>query len=199
MSRQLSSTLTFLFLIAIFVAAHHAEENSVTFPRAPASVSLSKKELILGSVDPAPFHHTEKMHGPLSATIERTDSKSSSSSLMTLRATITSSDAAVSNVEFHWAIPSGLHVIRGELSGQVAEVSPDQPAYLEVVLEGDISSGTNRQIHLLTSGHLGETRFASSAQFNTNPEQNLAQKRQQVLMKAQAVEPPALSRVKVFE
>ncbi len=165
MSRQFSSALMFVSLVAIALAFNQAENDQATglgARRSVASADAIHKELVLGTFKPtAELRHTEKLRGPIEVRLE---SASPRGETFALRGVISTKQGLI-DVEYTWSVPDGLEVVRGQLKGRVAALSAEQPAQLEITLR--VVGTGNQQVHLLAGATRGGVHFAESAQYNT--------------------------------
>ena len=150
-------------LVAIAMAAAKVEDFEASTSRKPAS--LSKKEMILGEVKPDLMKHTHKLRGPLSASIEMLGAAPEREGDVFVLEGYVQSLEEVKDVEFKWALPEGVEVISGELSGVISVLTADVPHKLQITLKQ--KSSDNHQVHLITSARNQVSAFADSAQFNT--------------------------------
>lgn len=179
MSRQLGSALIVLFTVAIAVASYRADENAARPPvtrRGPSSLG-DRKASILGTVEKPNLKHTSKLHGPLTSSLELVGSAPKNpGDQFTVRATI-QSDEEMRNVDFKWALPVGIRLIAGQVTGRLDRIAPGKAAELQLELQTE--TGGNHQIHLIAGSTQDGTRFAQSAQFNTLLEPELEAERQE--------------------
>src|SRR4051812_17419029 len=114
MSGQLSSTLMFVSLVAIALAANEAEQyenaSSIAANRGPAAVldAKSAKERMLGASRAAPRgKHTEKLRGPLAVRLEMMGSQQSAvGETFVVRGTVSTREP-LDTVDFAWSLPPG--------------------------------------------------------------------------------------------
>lgn len=186
MSGKYSSIVTFVFLVAIALAANQAEENARDAKpaataagggRGPASVMSKKGPLVAASEAPM-FRHTEKIHGPLAASIQLLgDRPAQPGDVFTLKATIQSM-APLTDVDFTWSLPVGLQHVNGELRGRLNRIFPGQPVELQITVK--TQTGEDHQVSLLTAATRNGTRFADSVQYSTLLEPAMEASRQQM-------------------
>lgn len=179
MSRQYHSIAAFVCLLAIGFAAIDAEQRNTT--RNPAS--LTKKELRLGELrNDNHLRHTHKIQGPLKASIAPSNKQLAEVGQTFVLKGLISSTQDLRNVDFKWAVPSGLEVISGQVAGQIVDVKADQPVEVHLTLRKLASE--NRQVHLVTGAARDGVRFGDSAQFNTEIQEMLDQENEVMRMKA---------------
>lgn len=164
MSGQYSAAITFVCLIAIGFAAREADTDNTRNSRAPASIS--KKEMILGELQPRDLLvHTEKVHGPLQTSVEQIGPAASVGETFVLRASILATED-LSNVEFQWGLPKGVEVVNGALSGKLDAVAASQPVQLEITLKKLVASNQKIHFNAKSTPSVGYG-FSDTAQFNT--------------------------------
>jgi hypothetical protein len=196
MRRQYSAVATTFFLVAIALAANHAEENTAV-AREPASLPMSLKEQKLGHIEPALMRHTEKLHGSIETQIQIVGTPpEKAGDVFALRAIISTFET-LSNVEFKWALPEGVELINGELKGVITSLAPGKPAEVELTLK--TLTGENHQVHLLASSTNHGAHFAEAAHFNTLLEPVLVESRKQLSKSTQdSMEAESKSKIRVM-
>lgn len=203
MSGQLSTAMIFVSVIAIALAASQAEQNesgggrmaNAVTARRPASVA---KDLVLSEFDAEDvLRHTEKVHGSVTVSIDLAGAKPTHvGDVFVLRGTIASEDEVLDRVTFKWAVPKGVRVVNGQVSGIVTGVGPGRPAVRQLTLEK--VSAQNEQVHLMAGAFSGTTRFAEAAQFNTDVQDTLDTDRKAQRKAMEAAAPLEAEPVKVF-
>jgi hypothetical protein len=166
MSLRFGSLGLFFSLVALVYAANRADDESARTARGPASIAAMHKEEKLGLMEaPIGPRHTEKVRGPLSVKLEVMSGEPKVGDTFVLRGTI-SSRRTLESAGYQWSVPKGVEVVNGELTGTVAGVASEQPAYVELTLRK--LTDDNQQVHLLAGSVMGNTSFGDSAQFNTD-------------------------------
>lgn len=162
MSGKLSALMMSACLVAVAAAMFKAEENGRSYGRQPAS----KKELILGEFrSPSAVKHTEKLKGPLETQIEIVGARpEKAGDLFVLKGLLVSNEN-IQNVKFKWAIPKGLEVVSGDISGTVAALEANVPVPMQITLRQ--LTDDNQQIHLSARARNNGTRFGHTTQYNS--------------------------------
>ncbi len=124
-----------------------------------------EKEMILSSKTGPKLRHTQKIRGPLDASLELVGPIPDKKGDVFVLKGLLSSEQDLENVNFKWAVPKGLELINGSVSGQIASLRAGQPVEVQLTLK--TLDAVNHQVHLMTSGAQGKVRFAATTQYNT--------------------------------
>ena len=192
------TALTAASLLAILVAAQKAEE----LPPEAANKGTARSVASMRAAQPSD-RHTEKLRGPLRATVELIGSApQKSGDVFILQGTVSSSED-LSNISFSWGLPEDVELINGVSGGVLTNVSADQPSSFVITLKAN-RAGVPR-VNLLVRGEQGGARFANAAHFDAKNLEGSAPAGDQALNKAmrassvpEAKEPPK-PRFKVME
>lgn len=176
------SLIMFVCVVAIAVAADKAQDvswntaaaskSSSVAPdferatRGPASttVSSSKKD-ILHSVEKPVHKHTQKLRGPMGASIELVGTPPAQSGDVFVLKGVVVSEEAVKDAQFRWLIPAGVEVVSGSVRSTIAFLTPDQPFETQIVLRQ--VSPENARVHFKLRARGNGMKFGDSAQYNT--------------------------------
>lgn len=168
MSKQFSSAMIFVFVMAIaFAMSRSSEQSLVGVGEVERSPNATQKEQILGAfIKDDSLRHTQKARGPIDVKLRVEGSAPANiGDVFVLRATI-QTERDVNNVHFKWSIPDGVKLINGSQVGDISQLQVNSPAVLEMTLQK--VSARNEQIHLHASVAENGMRSASVAQFNTD-------------------------------
>lgn len=171
----LSGVLLFTCVAALAMAVQYTDFNGGA--RAPSA--LSKKEQILGEMKGPVLKHTSKIRGPLESHIELLGAVPERAGDVFVLRGLVSSSKELRDVEFKWAIPAGLELVNGTVTGSISILRPGEPTEVQVTLRSLASE--NQQVHLLTAGADGAIKFAESAQYNTLLQGLLDQSKEELL------------------
>lgn len=175
-SSTVGSVVLFISALALTMAARYADD-SAPVDRAPNSIS--KKDALFGSPRSSVLRHTEKIRGPLEASLEMIGEVPEKQGDVFVLKGFVRSDANVENVDFKWALPKNVEIVNGSVTGHISLVQAGQPVEVQLTLKS--LEAVNHQIHLIASGGQGTTRFAASAQYNTLLQQVLAESKEALL------------------
>jgi hypothetical protein len=122
------------------------------------------------------IQHTDKVHGPVEATIALVGNASSRvGDTFTLEATVVARNV-VEGARFRWNIPAGLALVSGSADGQIHQVAPNSDFKTQITLRQ--LSNDNERVHFAVDGRDGGRTFASVSQYNSVLEETLkSQKR----------------------
>lgn len=180
MSGRYTSVGLFFSLMAIALAANHANDGvSSTNPerRSPASFGAATYEKNIGPFkSPSLLRHTEKLRGPLSVKLEMIGGTrvANVGEEFVLRGVVTSR-SPLDATSYSWSIPEGLEVVNGAINGVLTAISANEPAVVEVTLRKTVAE--NLQVHLMASSSRDGMNFGDAAQFNTDIEEMLQEKK----------------------
>lgn len=165
MSGEYSSIVTFVFVVAIAMAAYEADNSQEPSGRKPAS--LSKREMVLGERREvaALTRRSDKVRGPLTTSIAASHKLHPTAGESFVITGHIVSEQDLSQVKFKWAIPDGIELVNGEVSGVVQSLLANQPYKVSLTVKK--LSNENRQIHFAANAERGGAAFGSSAQYNT--------------------------------
>lgn len=158
------SVAMFLACVAIALAAQTAEDISWIKPqvRGPASVNV-KKEI---ERDSSPMKHTNKLSGPLSASVELVGARPERAGDVFVLKGVIESEESVQNVEFKWSLPkSGVEVVSGEVNSVVAVVSTGKRYETQLTLR--TLTGENARVHFRVKGAARGMKFGETVQYNS--------------------------------
>ena len=178
MPGHLSATVMFVSLVAIALAANQAAEFEDS-ARGPASIVSSEKDPGWdASMQVQPILlHTEKLHGPLFVTLNIADQAPQQIGDVFTLTGIISARKNLDSIDYKWTLPAEVEVVKGELSGQMTNLTPQEPGQIHLTLRK--VSGNNGQVHLVVGASLAGAHFADSAQYNTDLQEQIeAQKLQ---------------------
>lgn len=124
-----------------------------------------EKEMVLSSKAQPKLRYTQKLRGPLDASLELVGPTPEKKGDVFVMKGLLSSERDLDNVNFKWAVPKGVELVNGSVSGHISSLRAGQPVEVQLTLKS--LDSVNHQIHLITSGAQGKVRFGASAQYNT--------------------------------
>lgn len=187
------STLMFICVLAIGFASHEAGVSGGR-GRGPSSERASTKApLVLRQKVDLP--HTDKLRGPLEATIEMiSEPPMKKDDTFVVRGLVSTSEP-LKNVKMKWSLPEGVELVSGAKENLISAITPEQPYIAELTLRQ--VSEENAQIHLLVNATNRRTKFGDSAQYNTLTQGQLDAERKDLSIKSAPDATNAKKRLKI--
>lgn len=158
---SVSAIALFFSVIAIALASQHADFSRPA-DRGPAA---TKKEALVPDSKALGLKYTQKIHGPLNATIELLGATPEKVGDVYSLKGIVSSSEELRDVEFKWVLPPGLELVNGVASGTISILKADQSSELQITVRN--LKADNQQVHFILNGTSSGLHFAEIAQYNT--------------------------------
>ncbi len=134
--------------------------------RQPASV---KKIEFLTSSEIDNLRHTSKVHGSLNFSMSPASETAYQVGIPFILKAVVESDELLKDVQIDWILPEDMQLVSGEAHTTIAELQPNTPLTLEVVIFSN--SGENQKVFARASANKGSNRFSENVQFNTLDQQ----------------------------